>query len=146
MLDRKIWKLFRLRGNGWNKRQCDWFFCLTFDFIDFCIFSPCFFYTVPLPMMWILFKSKLISFDLNKVHIIAKICDHSLFTLQFSYIEKLIYRSTGYQCSHNKLPGYIGPQCLGTALGVRGCEFESHQYQCSRENWVCLKFPWTRYS
>ena len=27
--------------------------------------------------------------------------------------------------------------------GTRGCKFESRQYQCSRENWACLKFPWT---
>ena len=32
------------------------------------------------------------------------------------------------------------------ALGARGCEFESRQCQCSRENWVCLKSPWTRNS
>ena len=32
------------------------------------------------------------------------------------------------------------------ALGARGCEFESRQCQCFHENWVCLKFPWTRNS
>ena len=31
-------------------------------------------------------------------------------------------------------------------LGARVCELESHQFQCSHENWVCLKFPWTRNS
>ena len=35
---------------------------------------------------------------------------------------------------------------MALALGVRGCEFEPSQYQCSREDWVCLKFPWTRNS
>ena len=35
---------------------------------------------------------------------------------------------------------------MALALGARGCEFEFHQCQCSRENWVCLKFSWTRNS
>ena len=30
------------------------------------------------------------------------------------------------------------------ALVERGFEFESSQFQCSRENWVCLKFPWDK--
>ena len=32
------------------------------------------------------------------------------------------------------------------AFDARGCEFESHQFQCSPENLVCLKFCWTRNS
>ena len=42
MLDRKIWKLFRPRGNGRKRTKCDQFFCSTSDFFDFC--NPCFFY------------------------------------------------------------------------------------------------------
>ena len=42
MLDRKIWKLFRPRGNGQKKTKCDQFFCPTSDFLDFC--NPCSFY------------------------------------------------------------------------------------------------------
>ena len=33
----------------------------------------------------------------------AEMSDYSLFTLQFCYIEKIQYRSTGDQCSHYKL-------------------------------------------
>ena len=36
MLDRKIWKLFRPRGNGQKGTKCDQFFCPTSDFFDFC--------------------------------------------------------------------------------------------------------------
>ena len=42
MLDRKIWKLFRPRGNGRKRTKCDQFFCPTSDFFDFC--NPYFFY------------------------------------------------------------------------------------------------------
>ena len=42
MLDRKIWKLFRPRGNGQKRTKCDQFFCPTSDFFDFC--NPSFFY------------------------------------------------------------------------------------------------------
>ena len=42
MLDRKIWKLFRLSGNGGKGTKCDQFFCPTSNFSDFC--NPCFFY------------------------------------------------------------------------------------------------------
>ena len=52
MLDRKIWKLFRPRGNGRKRTKCDQFFCPTSDFFDFC--NPCFFYLYLTPMMWIL--------------------------------------------------------------------------------------------
>ena len=42
MLDSKILKLFRLRGNRWKRAKCDQFFCPTYDLFDFC--NPCFFY------------------------------------------------------------------------------------------------------
>ena len=42
MLDRKIWKLFRPRGNGRKRTKCDQFFCPTSDYSDFC--NGCFFY------------------------------------------------------------------------------------------------------
>ena len=32
------------------------------------------------------------------------------------------------------------------AFSAWGCKFESLQFYCSHKNWVCLKFPWTRYS
>ena len=35
---------------------------------------------------------------------------------------------------------------MALALGVRSCNVESRQFQWSRENWVCLKFSWTRNS
>ena len=51
MLDCKIWKPFRPRGNGRKRAKCDQVFCPTSNFFDFC--NPCFF-IIPLPMMWIL--------------------------------------------------------------------------------------------
>ena len=65
MLDRKILKLFRPRGNGWKRTKCDQFFCPTSDFFDFC--NPCFFYHT--------FTNDLDFAD--KAY--AEICDHSLF-------------------------------------------------------------------
>ena len=53
MLDRKVLKLFRPRGNGRKRAKCNQFFCPTSDFFDF--FNPCFFYhTFTNAMMWIL--------------------------------------------------------------------------------------------
>ena len=49
MLDRKIWKLCRPRGNRRKRTKCDQFVCPTSDFFDFC--NPCF---LALPMLWIL--------------------------------------------------------------------------------------------
>ena len=46
----------------------------------------------------------------------AEICEHTLFTCQSRWIEKLTYRSTGDQCSYNKLATLVSPdtQTLGT--------------------------------
>ena len=71
MLDRKIWKLYRPRGNWQKRTKCDQFFCPTSDSVfDFC--NPCFFYHT--------FTNDVDFVD--KAY--AEICDqHSLFTLQF---------------------------------------------------------------
>ena len=50
----------------------------------------------------------------------------------------------------NYFPGFLGkkikdcPPCYLFLFTSLCCELESRQYQCSRKNWVCLKFPWTR--
>ena len=48
MLDRKIWKLFRTRGNRHIRTNCDQFFCPTTDFFDFAIHVS---FIIPLPTM-----------------------------------------------------------------------------------------------
>ena len=78
----KFWKLF------WT---CDQFFIPTSNFSDFCY--PNFFYQT------------LIDGVILANRAFAVICDHSLFTCQSSYIEKLPYRSTGGgggPCSHKQ--------------------------------------------
>ena len=77
-----MWK----RAN--KNKKCDQFFCPTSYFFDFC--NPCFFYHT--------FTND--AYFVDKAYV--EICDNSLFTSQFRYIEK-VCRSTGDHCSHNKL-------------------------------------------
>ena len=84
MLDCKIWKALRPRGNERENTKCDQFFCPPSDFFDFAR------YHVPLPMMHINFcRQKGLSYGIYEAYAEICICDHSLFTLQFHFIEKL---------------------------------------------------------
>ena len=78
MLDRKILNLFRPHTKGRKNTKCDQFFCPTSDFFDFC--NPCFFY---------LYQRCEFCWQSS-----CRNCDHSLFTLQFCYIDKFTYKST----------------------------------------------------
>ena len=83
MLDRKIWKLFRPRGNGQKNTKCDQFFCPTSDF-----WNPCFFYHI-------------FTNDAKFVDKAAETCDHCYIAVQLYW--KINIRTTGDQCRHNKL-------------------------------------------
>ena len=56
---------------------------------------------------------------------------------------KLMIVDGNFSCHQLRL-GQVSSIDMVLAFSAWGCEFESHQFQCSWENWVCLKFPWTK--
>ena len=65
-------------------------------------------------------------------------------SVQQIVISKMLYNMLleSYYLSSSQ----VGSVSKAYACDARGYEFESRQYQCSCENWRCLKFPWTRNS
>ena len=99
MLDRKIWKLFRPRGNGRKRTKCDQFFCPTSDFFDFLQSI------IPLPMMWILLTKMQKS--------VTTVCLHCSFAR--------------LKNKHTQQADYFGPQCLGISFKQMSVDIQCHR-------------------
>ena len=127
--DRKIWKLFlNIRR---NKTKCDQFFCPTSDFFDFC--NTCFFYHVPLPVIWILLTKHMVRSEFHRftsptsshaslfcgyLHCAHKYLEHSKFVWKTSIGTADVGRCTAMKSECTIMQKSVTTVCLHCSLAI----------------------------